>query len=164
MSTDRAVPRLVALDWGTTALRAYLLGGGGVVLDRRSEPLGILRIPGRDFAGVYHAVTETWRYRHPGLPAIASGMSGSAQGRIEAPYVDVPADLDDVVQRLAIEPGTGLRIVPGLAQRGPAPDVMRGEETQLFGAQSHSRALARGGCVVLPGTHSKWVRISNGRI
>ena len=164
MSTDRAVPRLVALDWGTTALRAYLLGDAGVVLDRRSEPLGILQTPGRDFAGVYHAVTETWRHRHFGLPAIASGMIGSAQGWIEAPYVDVPADLDDVVQMLAIEPGTGLRIVPGLAQRGPAPDVMRGEETQLFGAQSHSRALARGGCVVLPGTHSKWVRISDGRI
>ena len=164
MSTDRAVPRLVALDWGTTSLRAYLLGAAGVVLDRRSESLGILQIPGRDFAGVYRTVTKEWRQHHPGLPAIASGMIGSAQGWIEAPYVDVPADLDAVVRMMAVEPDTGLRIIPGLSQRGAAPDVMRGEETQLFGAQAHSRSLAHGGRVVLPGTHSKWARISNGRI
>ena len=164
MSSDRAAPRLIALDWGTTSLRAYLLGDGGVVLDRRSEPLGILQLPGRDFAAAFRTVTRAWREAHRDLPAIASGMIGSAHGWIEAPYVDVPADLDAVVHMLAIEPHSGLRVVPGLAQRGTAPDVMRGEETQLFGAMTCSPALARSGRVVLPGTHSKWARVAGGRV
>ena len=164
MSSDRPASRLIALDWGTTSLRAYLLGVGGEVLDRRSEPLGILQVRGGDFAGVFETVTTQWRAGDPDLPAIASGMIGSAQGWLEAPYVDVPADVGAVARALATEPRSGLRIVPGLAQRGAAPDVMRGEETQLFGAMSQSSALAGGGTVVLPGTHSKWARIADGRV
>ncbi|HEU4722997.1 MAG TPA: 2-dehydro-3-deoxygalactonokinase [Gemmatimonadaceae bacterium] len=163
MSADRA-PRLIALDWGTTSLRAYLLGEDGVVLDRRAEPAGILQVPGRDFAGAFRTVVGDWRASSPGLPLLASGMIGSAQGWVEAPYVDVPADVDAVARSLVTVPGTGLRIVPGLAQRGADPDVMRGEETQLFGGMLASPALAAGGTVVLPGTHSKWVRTVGGRI
>jgi 2-dehydro-3-deoxygalactonokinase len=164
MSPDRTAPRLVALDWGTTSLRAYLLGVDGVVLDRRTEPLGILNVPGRDFAAVYDTVTSTWRMQHPGLPAIASGMIGSAQGWIEAPYADLPADVDSVARSLATVPGVGLRIVPGLAQRGRVPDVMRGEETQLFGAMAEAPELADDAVVVLPGTHAKWARVARRRI
>lgn len=164
MSPDGTVPRLIALDWGTSALRAYLLGAGGEVLERRAEPSGILNVPGRDFAAVYDAITASWRSKHPDLPAIASGMIGSAQGWIEAPYADVPADIETVARALAVVPDVGLRIVSGLAQRGRAPDVMRGEETQLFGAMAAVPALAGGGLVVLPGTHSKWARVARGRI
>jgi 2-dehydro-3-deoxygalactonokinase len=164
MSSDRAASRLIALDWGTTSLRAYLLGDGGVVLDRRSEPLGILQVPRGEFARVFRSVTSAWTDRHAGLPAIASGMIGSAQGWIEAPYVDVPADAGAIVRTLVTEPESGLLIVPGLAQRGAAPDVMRGEETQLLGAMTVSPSVARGGRVVLPGTHSKWARVADGRI
>lgn len=154
----------MALDWGTTSLRAYLLGDDGMVLDWRSEPLGILQVKGADFEGVFAAVTAEWRAPGRALPAIASGMIGSAQGWLQAPYVDVPADVGAVARAIAIEPRSGLRIVPGLAQRGTAPDVMRGEETQLFGAMTQSPLLAREGTVVLPGTHSKWARISDGRV
>lgn len=164
MSPDRTAPRLVALDWGTTSLRAYLLGAEGVVLDRRAEPLGILKVPGRDFAAAYDSTTATWRSRSPGLPCIASGMIGSAQGWIEAPYADVPAGVESVARTLVAVPGVGLRIVPGLAQRGGAPDVMRGEETQLFGAMAEVPALAEEAVVVLPGTHSKWARVASDRI
>lgn len=164
MSPDRTAPRLVALDWGTTSLRAYLLGADGVVLDRRSEPSGILNVPERDFGAVYDAITSTWLSRHPGLPSLASGMIGSAQGWIEAPYADVPADVERVARTLAVVRSVGLRIVPGLAQRGRTPDVMRGEETQLFGAMVEVPGLAEEAVVVLPGTHSKWVRVARGRI
>lgn len=164
MANAPAAPRLIALDWGTTSLRAYLLGEAGAVLERRAEPFGILQVPGRNFAAVLHGILAEWRAHAPDLPLLAAGMIGSAQGWIEAPYVDVPADGNTVAARLVTEPGTGLRIVPGLAQRGVRPDVMRGEETQLFGAMLASPALARGGTVVLPGTHSKWVRTAGGRI
>jgi len=164
MSSNAAVPRLIALDWGTTSLRAYLLGDRGLVLERRAEPLGILRVPERDFAAVFDAITADWRARYPELPSIASGMIGSKQGWIEAPYAEVPADVDSVARALAPGPHGGLLIVPGLAQRGSAPDVMRGEETQLFGAMAESSALTDGGVAVLPGTHSKWARIARGRV
>jgi 2-dehydro-3-deoxygalactonokinase len=72
-------------------------------------------------------------------------MIGSAQGWIEAPYTSLPADVDSVARSLATVPDVGLRIVPGLAQRDGTPDVMRGEETQLFGAMAESSVLADGG-------------------
>lgn len=163
MCADRVTPRLIALDWGTTSLRAYLLGDGGLVLDRRAEPSGILQVADRNFAAAFEAVTAEWRTRHPDLPSIASGMIGSAQGWVEAPYVDLPADVESVAGQLVTTPRSELRLVPGLAQRGEKPDVMRGEETQLFGAIGELASLVEG-TVVLPGTHSKWARIASGQI
>src|SRR4051812_45378697 len=164
MSSIRSAPRLIALDWGTTSLRGYLLGEGGVVLERRAEPLGILQVPDRDFGAAFGSLVDEWRRRYPALPALAAGMIGSAQGWIEAPYASLPANIESVARTLAIVPGVALRIVPGLAQRDGTPDVMRGEETQLFGALAQSASLAEGGVAVLPGTHSKWARLSRGRI
>jgi 2-dehydro-3-deoxygalactonokinase len=164
MSSIGSAPRLIALDWGTSSLRAYLLGDGGMVLERRAQPLGILQVPDRDYDAVFRSIVGDWRARNPELPALASGMIGSAQGWIEAPYASLPADVASVAQALATVPGTRLRIVPGLAQRDGAPDVMRGEETQLFGALAESAALADGGVAVLPGTHAKWARLSRGRV
>jgi 2-dehydro-3-deoxygalactonokinase len=155
----RSAPQLIALDWGTTSLRGYLLGDDGSVLERRTEPLGILQVPERDFRAAFDVTTREWRDRDPALPAIASGMIGSAQGWIEAPYTSLPADIDSVAHSLAAVPEVGLQIIPGLVQRGGAPDVMRGEETQLFGAMSRTRVLEDGGVAVLPGTHSKWARV-----
>ena len=134
------------------------------MLERRAEPLGILHVPERDFGAAFDRITSEWRGRSSAVPAIACGMIGSAQGWIEAPYASVPADLDSVARALVTVPGGGLLIVPGLAQRRGAADVMRGEETQLFGAMDRSAALASGGVAVLPGTHSKWARVARGRI
>jgi len=150
---------LVALDWGSSSLRAYLLGEHGTILDRRAEPWGILQLPERDFRGALRRITADWSTDARPLPAIASGMIGSAQGGIKAPYVDLPAGAEQLARRLATVPGTPLRIVPGLAQHGSSPDVMRGEETQIVGALVARPELA-GGLVVLPGTHSKWVRLA----
>ena len=121
-------------------------------------------MPERDFGGVFDRVTHEWRARSPSLPAIASGMIGSAQGWIEAPYASLPADLDSVARALVTVPGARLLIVPGIAQRGGTPDVMRGEETQIFGAMARSSALSSGSVAVLPGTHSKWARVARSRV
>ena len=149
----------MALDWGSTSLRAYLLGEDGRILDRRAEPLGILQLPDGDFRGAFDRITTDWSSNSRPLPVIASGMIGSAQGWVEAPYVDLPAGADQLARQLAPVPGTPLRIVPGLAQRGHSSDVMRGEETQIVGALTLKPDIA-GGLVVLPGTHSKWVRLA----
>src|SRR5687768_5500941 len=79
-------PVLVGLDWGTTSFRAFLLAGDGTVLDRREAPMGILKVPGGDFAGVFAQATADWFRTHGDLPALASGMIGSRQGWVEAPY------------------------------------------------------------------------------
>jgi 2-dehydro-3-deoxygalactonokinase len=89
-------------------------------------------------------------------------MIGSRQGWIEAPYVACPADADALAHALARTPGGELAIVAGVTCRDAAgvPDVMRGEETQLVGAIGpRDSAVA-----VLPGTHSKWAHVENGRI
>jgi 2-dehydro-3-deoxygalactonokinase len=157
-------PTLIALDWGTSSLRAYLLGAGGVVLEERSEPLGIMKVVDRNFAGTYDAVTRDWRERWPNLNALASGMIGSAQGWVEASYARLPAGIDDIAHALVPVPGTSLHIVPGLMQTGDAANVMRGEETQIFGALKFAPELAARGELVLPGTHSKWVSLAKGKV
>ncbi len=61
-------------------------------------------------------------------------------------------------------PGRALWFVPGLDCHAEAgvPDVMRGEETQLVGLAG---VLAGGRHLVcLPGTHSKWAWLEDGRI
>ena len=136
----------------------------GTVLERRAEPLGILGVPHGDFAGAFAKVIGDWSRDQPDLPAIASGMIGSRQGWLEAPYVDAPAGLSAVAAALVTVPTTGLRIVPGVAQRGRSPDVMRGEETQIFGVLAERAELASRATFVMPGTHSKWVQVADGQI
>jgi len=104
------------------------------------------------------------------VPALACGMVGSQHGWMEVPYVDCPANAQQTAARLGrINEATAaasFQIVPGLlySPADSAPDVMRGEETQLIGAITAYPALHQEACVVLPGTHSKWARINNGSI
>jgi 2-dehydro-3-deoxygalactonokinase len=156
-------PSLIGLDWGTTALRAFLLADDGVVMDSRTEPWGIMHVPHGDLAAAFDIVTAEWRRKWPGLPAIAAGMVGSGNGWVEAPYLAAPAGVDELASALTTVPRAGLRIVPGIAALGERPDVMRGEETQIAGALATETALVRS-LLVLPGTHSKWARLEDGRV
>src|SRR4029079_8500663 len=103
-----------ALDWGSSSLRAYLLGEDGTILDRRAEPWGILPLPERDFGGAFHTITAGWSSAAGPLPAIASGMIGSAQGWIEAPYVDLPAGAEQLARRVAPGGDTPPPTAPGM--------------------------------------------------
>jgi 2-dehydro-3-deoxygalactonokinase len=152
---------LLAIDWGTSAARAYRVDADGAILAERSAPLGIQQVRDGDFGAALAALLGDWAALR--APRIACGMIGSRQGWIEAPYVDCPADLDALAGGLAHVPGRKLAIVPGVACRDGAgiPDVMRGEETQILGALG---AGPRSALAVLPGTHSKWVRVGAGRI
>jgi len=99
------------------------------------------------------------------LPIILSGMIGSRQGWKEAPYARCPAGVDDIVKALAgiDHDGLPISLVPGLSTENDAmPDVMRGEEAQIFGALALSGKTE--GLFLLPGTHSKWAEVSAGRI
>lgn len=162
-----ASARLIALDWGTSSMRAYLLGEDGAMLDEISHPWGIMATPDGDFAKALDTVTAPWRRDHPGLPMIAAGMIGSAQGWRQVPYVPCPAgpiELAADIRRQAAEPGIVLPIVPGVSVDGVIPGVIRGEETQVFGALHLAPELAGRSLLILPGTHSKWVNVRNGAI
>lgn len=161
--------QLIALDWGTSSLRAYRLGAAGETLGERSLPLGIMQLDGSEegFERALDQACGDWQRASPEAPMIACGMIGSAQGWGEARYVDVPLGAEELGSSLhAIERSCGmpLWVVPGVIQRGDLPDVMRGEETQVFGLldgdTDHGAPLLIG----LPGSHSKWVTADGGKL
>ncbi len=157
---------LLAVDWGTSSLRVEALGPDGTVLDSRTSSLG-MAIAGDAEGGFAKALQDTagadWLAGE--VPVLMCGMVGAKGGWLEVPYVSCPASLADVAAGIARVKDAGCEawIVPGLAQSaGPFPEVMRGEETQVFGALQASGRDE--GLFVLPGTHSKWVQVAGGSI
>jgi 2-dehydro-3-deoxygalactonokinase len=159
---------LLACDWGTTNLRAWLLDAEGAVLASRDFELGVSRLrPGE--AGQRFEEEVLPAFEAYDLPAVLCGMVGSNLGWTSAPYLDCPVDLDDLARELvAVEAHAAwVRIVPGVRGEGleGAGDVMRGEETQLFGWLTLNPERARGRQVVChPGTHAKWMVVEDGRL
>ncbi|MBV8034117.1 2-dehydro-3-deoxygalactonokinase [Roseateles sp.] len=152
--------RLIALDWGSTRLRAFLLGSDGTVLASRQSEQGASTLSGEAaFAAAFEAIQGDW----PALPVLACGMVGSQHGWREAPYAPCPADAA-ALARHALKLHQRFWILPGLMHDGALPDVMRGEETQIIGALARHPELAVQCCLVLPGTHSKWARVEAGRV
>ena len=149
----------VAVDWGSTARRAYALDASGRVTDEMEDELGTLAVPRAEFPAAVAAL----RRRFGDAPMLMAGMVGSNRGWIEAPYVPCPATSADIAARLCwAEPGR-VAIVPGLSLvDGDDADVMRGEEAQVVGLE----AMAAGSDATIchPGTHSKWIEVQGGRI
>ncbi len=153
---------LVAVDWGTSALRAARVAADGAVLEERASTRGILSVPAGGFPAVLAETCGEW-LADPAVLCLVSGMAGSRQGWREAPYLPCPAGFAELAEALLwIEPGR-IALVPGLScEADGVPDVIRGEEVQVFGALD---LLQRDeGVFVLPGTHSKWVRVRAGRV
>ncbi|EIF29638.1 2-keto-3-deoxy-galactonokinase [Burkholderia sp. Ch1-1] len=177
VDASHAHAALIALDWGTTSLRAYLYDASGNVLATRGSAAGIMNLPCSADQGGFDAAFDdacgAWLEHAPAVPVIAAGMVGSAQGWLEAPYVDTPASADALVAgivRVKAACGVTLHIVPGVLQRGELPNVMRGEETQIFGALGQEAGAANAAdsgkrsLIGLPGTHAKWAVVQAGRI
>ncbi|TAN08699.1 MAG: 2-dehydro-3-deoxygalactonokinase [Rhodanobacteraceae bacterium] len=152
----------IGIDWGTSSLRATLLDADGSVREERARPWGIRHLPQGGFERALSDICAGW----PDCPVIASGMVGSRQGWHEVPYVDAPAGLEVLAEyatRFDAGGGRTLSIVPGVRD-AVRLDVMRGEETEIMGALAMCPDLAITSQIVLPGTHSKWVNIREGRI
>ncbi|WP_299688121.1 2-dehydro-3-deoxygalactonokinase [uncultured Tateyamaria sp.] len=148
----------IAVDWGTSHLRAWLMGRDSTVLDRRSSADGM---GGLDRNGFEPALRALVGDALP-VPVLACGMVGSRQGWAEAPYATVPCAAPTIHTAVSV-PGTDLdvRVLPGVKQDNPA-DVMRGEETQIAGFIARNPGFD--GIICLPGTHTKWVHTSAGEI
>ncbi|WP_197748341.1 2-dehydro-3-deoxygalactonokinase [Mycolicibacterium sediminis] len=172
----RARPHLVALDWGTTSLRAWLLGAGGEVIAGRRRTRGLLSMSrlstderAAEYERVFGEVCGDWHRDWPGLPSLACGMVGSAGGWRDAGYRNVPTDLaigaSDLIE--VPHPGGVLHLVPGLRipSRDDSPgDVLRGEECQLIGALDLMGLEPSTLVFILPGTHTKWVRVEDRQV
>lgn len=153
-----------AVDWGTTSFRLWLLDENGEVLAEHRSDEGLTFAAEVGFEAVLESHLDELGMSIL-LPVVICGMAGSRQGWKEAAYADAPAELGDLVAKAipVKTAGRSVMILPGIAQRDPKrPDVMRGEETQLVGLAALTES--RDATVCMPGTHSKWVRLSGGRV
>jgi 2-dehydro-3-deoxygalactonokinase len=164
-SINRSSVPVLGIDWGTSNRRAYLLDERGNLVRQHNDEAGILAVAG-DFEKALADLLARLELEQ-GANVVMSGMVGSRNGWQQVPYLPIdqpisrlPEAMVEIETRL---PGVRCRIVPGYRSAGMhgIPDVMRGEETQVFGALALSAAS---GWFLLPGTHSKWVRIENGKI
>ena len=154
--------RWIAVDWGTSNLRAWVMEGRQAGEERVSDD-GMGKLAPAEFEAALLRLIGPWLTAGV-TPVMACGMVGAKQGWQEAPYRTLPCVPGDGAATMAVathDPRIAVRIAPGLRQDRPA-DVMRGEETQIAGAL----ALLPGfdGVICLPGTHAKWVQVSAGEV
>ena len=162
-------PSVIGGMWGTSRLALFLLDpGNGEILRSRSGP-GVSKIGDRDFEDILFGLCADWVEQSTDAVFVLSGMVGSTIGWFDVPYLDCPVDVREVARHCASFEVRGhpVYVAPGLACTnlfGQA-DVMRGEETELLGLMDRDdNASARRRYVCVPGTHSKWIEIENGRI
>jgi 2-dehydro-3-deoxygalactonokinase len=153
-------PAFIAVDWGNSNARFFLVAGDGSLMAMRSGP-GISQIDGAAaIESICFDIIGEWLGQHPALSVMMVGAVGSNIGWQLAGYAVTPATLMDVaagVHRFCAR-GVNFIIAPGVATTriDGLPDVMRGEEIQIFGSVTSKEAL-----ICLPGTHSKWAKVSS---
>lgn len=164
-------PQLIALDWGSSSLRAFLMADDGALIATRTslEGCSVLNGSASAFQASLEKIAGDWLTDFPDVKLIACGMVGSAHGWLEVPYVACPADTLVMARKIMTVKDVGgrrLAIVPGLRcdDVSGKTDVMRGEETQIIGALELRPDARSESCMVLPGTHSKWAQVQEGKV
>lgn len=155
---------MIAVDWGTSNFRAFQLDTDGTILARRSSSRGILQVEAGQFAEALRAEVGEWLAQGEDS-ILLCGMIGSRQGWVEAKYLPCPVGISDLANSVTQVSfaGAEARLIPGVAGRDidGIPEVMRGEETQ---ATSLLESGTDDRLVCFPGTHSKWIHLSDGKI
>ena len=157
----------VAVDWGTSNLRAWGIGPQGAVAFEKTSPKGMGKLAREEFPAALAELLEGVAPAHgSALDVLICGMAGARQGWLEAPYLEAPTDLrgllDGAVRPDMPDGRIAPAILPGVCQKAGADNVMRGEETQLLGLAALNPGFS--GMVCMPGTHSKWAQLSGTRI
>ncbi|MCE8018072.1 2-dehydro-3-deoxygalactonokinase [Halomonas sp. MCCC 1A17488] len=160
----------VAVDWGSSHLRAWGLDERGEVLARAGSDKGMLTLAPQEYEPALLEAIGDWLSASGRVAVWVCGMAGARQGWREAAYLPVPTRLDDLA-RGAVAPvlrdaRLEVHLLPGLCQHADATgrdfDVMRGEETQLAGLVAREPGFS--GLVCLPGTHAKWAWLEAGTV
>jgi 2-dehydro-3-deoxygalactonokinase len=153
--------RRIIVDWGTSNFRAYRFAASGEIAETHQAACGILSVENGQFEAVL--LREIGHWITPQSEICLSGMITSRNGWLETPYIEAPATLPDIKEKARaseLKNGARLLFLPGICLRSPTPDVMRGEEIQVFGTVAPNENAT----LILPGTHSKWVRVEAGRL
>lgn len=161
MPSHAAPQNWIAVDWGTSNVRAWLMDAQDNVLARRTSDQGMARLQPAEFEAVFLDLAGDLLNQTGKTEVMVCGMAGAAEGWAKAGYLTVPsaplaqkpAAITTHNNRLAVH------ILPGIKQTLPA-DVMRGEETQIAGVIAGSPDFE--GVICMPGTHTKWVQVANG--
>lgn len=157
---------IIAVDWGTSNRRAWALDGMGRVVAEKGDGEGLLGVKAGGFARSFADFAAPWLSPDRVLPVLMCGMVGSKMGWAEVPYIAAPADLASLSRNLhhvSFDGAARIAIVPGVScVHDGVPDVMRGEECQVLAVLAERKL--RDACLVLPGTHSKWVQVRDGRL
>ncbi len=153
-------PTWIAVDWGTTNLRLWVMDATGQVITSLTSSQGMNALQSGQFEPVLLDLLDPYLSDEKTLPVMCCGMVGARQGWTDAGYLAVPSGVPDGTNATRVT-GTDTRIsvhiISGLKQQSPA-DVMRGEETQISGFLRQYPDFD--GVICLPGTHTKWVHIS----
>jgi 2-dehydro-3-deoxygalactonokinase len=151
----------IAVDWGSSNLRAWAMDGGGHVVAEGASAEGASALPPEGFEPALLAVVEPWL--GSGTDVIVCGMAGARGAWVEAAYAVVPCPPTPAsfARAPSSDPRLAVRILPGLRQDRPA-DVMRGEETQIAGLVAGDPGFD--GVACLPGTHTKWAHVAAGEV
>jgi 2-dehydro-3-deoxygalactonokinase len=155
----------IAVDWGTSNLRAWGIGADGGVVAEASSDKGMGKLERSGFEPALLELVGDWLPGDQKILVIACGMVGARQGWIEVPYRQAPCRpvFSDVIGTPeTCDPRLKVKVLAGIKQIEPDPDVMRGEETQIAGFLAENPAFE--GTLCLPGTHTKWVQINAGEI
>ncbi len=157
MTTEPIKADWIAVDWGTSNMRAWAMSESGTVLAEATSDQGMGKLDRNGYEPALLAVIGDWIDGR--TTVVACGMVGSRQGWVEAPYAAVPCPTlpQGLVQAPTTHPDLNVYVIPGIMQADPA-DVMRGEETQITGFLARNKNW--NGVICLPGTHTKWVHVS----
>jgi len=154
----------IAVDWGTTNLRIWHCNQAGNVLDETKVQMGMGALTASEYEGVLISHIDHHLSGKGITEVLVCGMAGARQGWQDAGYLTAPCNTPALNQAVTVptaDPRIMVRILPGIKQPDPA-DVMRGEETQIAGFLKQTPDY--NGLICLPGTHSKWVHVQNGRV
>ena len=155
---------LIAIDWGSSSFRAYMIDDEGCLIERIENDQGVFTHTDTNFETTLMNACGKWLKDQPQTPIVMAGMIGSRSGWIETNYIKCPVNRDGISRHLTKVPNSldlNIQIISGVSGLSPstAPDVMRGEEVQIFGALK--LANLEDAIVCLPGTHSKWASVTN---
>lgn len=157
--TGPIAPNWIAVDWGSSFVRAWAMSQSGQILATQTSDQGAAKLCAEQFEGVLLNLIQTWLPSSHAISVLICGMAGSRQGWQEVAYLPIPLKLTSDLTATPVsthDTRLNVSILPGLKQLSP-PNVMRGEETQLLGFIQQSPDF--NGVIALPGTHNKWVRL-----
>ena len=155
----------IAVDWGTSNIRAWLIDSHGSVVSSDTSDSGMAQLQSNEFETALLDLVGGWLNSCCSTEIIVCGMAGAKTGWAEAPYRSAPCPplaSGESVSPIVRDALLDVRILPGVKTDNPGHDVMRGEEVQVAGYLAGVPEFE--GVLCMPGTHTKWVHVKNGEI